>query len=84
MLAGIGNLTLSQATDVNGGTITISAGTAAAGGATISASDQPFSTGTVVITGAGGGVPVDHAGREHHPYFGGSTGRADGADTEPA
>ena len=59
VLAGIGNLTLSQVTDANGGTISISGGTAAAAGITLSASDQLFSTGTVVLTGAGGGVTVN-------------------------
>jgi hypothetical protein len=59
VLAGIGNLTLSQATDANGGTISISGGTAGGGGVAISASNSLFSSGTVVLTGTGGGVTVD-------------------------
>ena len=61
VLAGVGNLTLSQATDVNGGTITISGGTAAAGGVAISASDSLFSSGTVVLSGVGGGATINTA-----------------------
>ncbi len=58
VLAGIGNITLSQATGAGGGTISISGGTLPPS-FVLSASDNVFSSGTVVLTGAGGGVTVD-------------------------
>lgn len=66
VFAGIGNLTLSQATDLNGGTITISGGTAAGAGFSLGVSGgntagDTGATGTRVVLAGGNGITLSQA-----------------------
>lgn len=66
VLAGIGNLTLSQATDVNGGTITISGGSVAAGAFSAGASGGNTAgdtgvTGTRLVFAGGNSITLSQA-----------------------
>ncbi len=66
VLAGIGNLTLSQATDINGGTISISAGSAAAGAFSAGVSGGNTSgntgiTGTRLVFAGGNSITLSQA-----------------------